>query len=632
MPTTLEDLCEDVLEIVIRVQSDPDEKQLYSEEERINRLKHPSSPSLSSNNDAPESNVEQEQASGLEFSQGNVEHQAGSTIDTGICYVCGKDINDCLRVESVRETDHKCLRVWRCRGNIAFLRSLTVTDIMSLRRTSKKLHAKLTNAYLRLLKTSYLGRTGIAKVWLSYPGLQSLCASTASGLITDTISSLYVKVGHISAIYVRERLRKCKGYGSNPKALEDPVNWGQVKTRLSSDERKYMYVYKRYMEQERARATGENVRLLEKILGRLPNLRKIYVGNFGFPPQISSSRLGRFKPGEECEMRSAALRTVFDALASRPVPLEAFGVSRTSHYCAPYDEVGIWSLNLPEPLFTKLAGSLSTIKHLHLSLTTGEFAQLGYKNKVIFKRNLAPEGFTKDQGPRMILDFISAMPKLSSLHLFAATGDEFTLGFVRKLLRGLPTTLEELHLGNMIMSVSILAHFLNKHRHQLTELSLTKLYLVDESWTTVFRMMQTFLPHLQRAYLEQLWELHPEFSDKLFFFIPCRYVGAYNDFLGRRIYTVGRGGRSNGVYWCGKWEAHFRYDAMTMDDEDTRERAQSVREGLQHAVTESRREAVYYGNQDVDGPLSQKVLEYAAEAFGKTVKEIVPGPEVLDSY
>lgn len=107
------------------------------------------------------------------------------------------------------------------------------------------------------------------------------------------------------------------------------------------------------------------------------------------------------------------------------------------------------------------------------------------------------------------------MPKLSSLHLFAAPGDEFTLGVVRKFLRGLPTTLEELHLGNMIMSVPILAHCLNKHRHQLTELSLTKLYLVDESWMTVFRMMQAFLPHLKRAYLEQLWELHPEFSDNL---------------------------------------------------------------------------------------------------------------------
>lgn len=71
---------------------------------------------------------------------------------------------------------------------------------------------------------------------------------------------------------------------------------------------------------------------------------------------------------------------------------------------------------------------------------------------------------------------------------------------------------------------------------------------------------------------------------------------------------------------------------MTIDDEDTRERAQSVREGLQHAVTESRREAVYYGNQDVDGPLSQKILEYAAEAFGKPVKELVPEPIMMNYW
>lgn len=57
------------------------------------------------------------------------------------------------------------------------------------------------------------------------------------------------------------------------------------------------------------------------------------------------------------------------------------------------------------------------------------------------------------------------MPKLSSLHLFAAPGEKFTLSFARKLLCGLPTTLEELHLSNMTMSVPILAHCLNKHRH-----------------------------------------------------------------------------------------------------------------------------------------------------------------------
>lgn len=194
------------------------------------------------------------------------------------------------------------------------------------------------------------------------------------------------------------------------------------------------------------------------------------------------------------------------------------------------------------------------------------------------------------------------------------------------MLRGLPDTLEELHLSNTTMAVPLVAHFLNAHRHPLTELGLSRLYLINDNWTTLFRMLQTFLPSLQRVYLEQLWELHPDFADKLFFFAPCGYVGARNGLgLGRRIYAVGAADRPRGTYFNGWWSARFRYDAMVMDDEDPRFKAQTLRGGLDYAVRWSKREAVRYGRRNVDDPLPQKVLEFAAEAFGKTVEELTAG-------
>lgn len=79
-----------------------------------------------------------------------------------------------------------------------------------------------------------------------------------------------------------------------------------------------------------------------------------------------------FKPGEECEIRSAALTTIFTALAAQPVPLQDLVIHRESKTChkPTSEEAGVWALSIPKPLLAQLSPSLSTIKSLHLSLST----------------------------------------------------------------------------------------------------------------------------------------------------------------------------------------------------------------------------------------------------------------------
>lgn len=639
MPTTLEDLPFDIIAILLKIQSDANPSpQWWSKKNRSRPYS-----SFSSDNDFDDSTLHESNSdnnygendgqhtggdgdAGVADEDANITDGSSEDQDT-ICDFCQEDITVCAHVYPSDMRDRTCMIVTRCFGKVLEMQSLSTKDIMNLRLTSKKLHYLLMKPWNDILETSMSGRDGIATVWMSFRGLQSFCASIANQIVGQHFSSLRINTARISRSIVTWNHCSARVFDGETRLLDDPLSWDGVKCGLRKEELGYLDTYERYVEQEWATAAGEDLRLFKEVLSRLPNLRKIYLGTVEIPQDVRVSYPSEtYKSGEQCEIFTATLMTIFDALAARPIPLEELAIDRSARSSTrvQLEQAGIWALSIPSPLFANLTSSLATIKRLHLSLSTGEVVYRA--PRIRWERSLAPEGFTKAQGSKTLLRFISAMPKLSSMHLVAGYESEFSLRFVRKVLRGLPQTLEELHLSNMVMSVSILAHFLNGHRHQLTELVLSRLYLVDENWNTIFRMMQKFLPRLQRVYLEQLWELHPEFSDKVFFFPPRNYWGPRVRSLGRRIYSIGSASRLRGVYRSGEWDSVIRYDGMIMDDEDRRTKAQSLQDGLQHALTQTKREAVHYGSQDVDDPLPPKVLEYAAHRFGKTVEELSAGP------
>ncbi|KKY20213.1 hypothetical protein UCDDS831_g05014 [Diplodia seriata] len=345
--------------------------------------------------------------------------------------------------------------------------------------------------------------------------------------------------------------------------------------------------------------------------------------------------------GSLCE---DVLETICENLCDpeeHPAELEELAIHREEGPWLTSDEAGIWALDIPEPIFTKLSRTLATVQRLHLTLSTGDFLHHGPNST--FKRNLAPAGFTKERGPRILLRFLSAMPLLSSLHLAAATHSEFSTSFARKVLRGLPATLSEIHLANMLVSGPILAHFLNAHRRALASVGLTRLHLTgDASWTGIFRMLDVYLPRLRSVHLEQLWELQPDFADKVVFYVGTGNAGASDGPFGRRVYananaeqaveqrgvfvegvwrppafrvfffrpppldggsraTEGdfglrvyaapRGSPPPGAFVVGEWRPEEdRYDVLEMNDEDEDEDVWSVREGLERAVGFAERE------------------------------------------
>ncbi|KAL1642714.1 hypothetical protein SLS58_005218 [Diplodia intermedia] len=507
--------------------------------------------------------------------------------------------------------------------------SLSVRDIMSLRGTNKATSERLFDTFRRIFDNSTLKRTGIAPMSTSYHGLQVFHALTRTkmDMIRDSISSLHINIGRLTMSAVRSSLADCRFAQVDGQLLNNPLSWDGVESGLAQEELVYIDTLDKFTQQEWATATGEDLKLLKGVLARLKNLRKVYIGKFELPPDVYAHHrfFPLYKPGAGCELHSAALTLLFNALAAHPRPLEELAIHREEGPWHTSDEVGIWALDIPEPMFTNLSGSLATIRRLHLTLSTGDFMHYGPNSTI--KRNLAPAGFTKARGPQILHRFLAALPQLTSLHLAAAADSEFSTSFTRKVLRRLPRTLSEIHLANMLVTVPILAHFLNAHRSSLSSVGLTRMYLAgDASWTTVFRMLDVYLPRLRRVALEQLWELHSAFADKLVFHHHTA-AGASDGSFGRRVYAADaeRAVEQRGVFVHGEWRpAPFRYDALEMDDDDEASGAGvSVRSGLARAVRLAGRETVGYGGAGADGqPLSARVVEIAAGVFGKTVEEL----------
>ncbi|KAL1619223.1 hypothetical protein SLS54_006815 [Diplodia seriata] len=602
--------------------------------------------------------------------------------------------------------------------------NLCIRDIMSLKSTNKATSERLFDVFRRIFENSPLGRTGIAQMSTSYHGLQMFHASPEMDTMLGSISSPRINIGRLTMSAVRSSLADCRFAHVDEQLLNNPLSWDGVESGLAQEELVYIDTLDKFTQQEWATAIGEDSRLLNGVVARLTGLRKVYIGKFELPPDVYANHnfFPLYKPGAGCELHSAALTQLFNALAERPIPvprdpeehpaeLEELAIHREEGPWLTSDEAGIWALDIPEPIFTKLSRSLATVQRLHLTLSTGDFLHHGPNST--FKRNLAPAGFTKERGPRILLRFLSAMPLLSSLHLAAATNSEFSTSFARKVLRGLPATLSEIHLANMLVSGPVLAHFLNAHRRALASVGLSRLHLTgDASWTGIFRMLDVYLPRLRSVHLEQLWELqpdfadkvvfyvgtgngaasdgpfgrrvyanayadqaveqrgvfvegewrpaafrydaleaddndeawgavgsvrrglgralwglHPEFSDRVFFFRPPPLDGgsrATEGDFGLRVYAAPRGSPPPGAFVVGEWRPEEdRYDVLEMNDEDEDEDVWSVREGLERAVGFAERETARYGSTAMDAPpLSRRVIELAAEMFGKDVEEL----------
>lgn len=535
-----------------------------------------------------------------------------------ICYACGQSIYDCIQYEDLSYYgDRRVVVVNRCRGAILYKKSLSRKDILNLRITNRSLSNRLIEWFRRDLPGCRAIRTGELSVSPDYRHLQGIATSCTRQIIASHITTLEFKVGPITQQSIRRARNVCETVGDHGKLFLEPLNsdwlqrfWNQAQT-LTSEvlEQQYVKLSNQYVEQEWAAAVGDDVKPLARIFSHLPNLREIRMG-----PVTSA-----FKQAESCEIRRKAFETVIKALALHPIPIQGL-VAHSAEYWPSDEEMGIWALDIPQPMFTVLNSSFATLKKVHLSLSTGNYLHMGPNTTI--KRNIAPVGFTMEKAQKTLLHFLSAMPLLESLHLLAAADNDVSLSFIRKILRGLPNAIKVLHLSSMFMSVPILSNFFDAHRHQLTEIGLTRLCLTDESWMPVVRMMNVYLPQLNAVYLEQLWELHPGFSDKLFFFPPRGYYGACNGSLGRRIYTIGRGRRRPGHYVEGWWVPDYRCDAMIMRDGSTHGMVQGVRNGLTRTIRGGFREAVQYGSRRVDDPLPQKVLDHICEKFGLDREEI----------
>lgn len=572
----------------------------------------------------------------------------GASSDEGGCFNCGRPRNACYREETRYGIDRYCTLVINCREDVVLEKeSLCVKDVMNLRLTCRSLSISLIEWFRREFPKCKWAQTGIAEISMTYRGLQDFSRTMMSEIIASNITILHVNIAKLSLLGLRGWRDDCNFVGMCGKLFLEPVDqtgieaYGNATNALV--ELEHLKMIEGYVKQEWMMAIHEDAKLLQEAFAHLPNLKEVAIGEYELAYERHnyfyqatprdgkiSRRLGQMntlgtpdllvcKKEFGCEAMAAALNSLLQALASHPMPLRKLTVQMAPGKSA-NEEAGVWALQLPQPTLIKLAPTLAQLKHLHLAISLGSCRHRGPNSRI--HRGHSLEGFTKENSLQGLLSLLSAASSLESFNLVAAPNNEFSIGFVRKVLGALPPTIKALHLHNMLLSVPVLAHFFNSHRHSLEEVGLTKVYLTDESWTPVFRMMRLYLPHLQNVYFEQLWELHPAFSDKLFFFPPRRYAGARDGWLGRRHYAVGCAHRGPGRFADGKWIPYCRYDSLVIQ-EAYKERwmVQGVQDGLHLAIRWGKREAVEYGSTNVDDPLPEKVLDHVCEAFGKTREE-----------
>ncbi|KAL1619216.1 hypothetical protein SLS54_006808 [Diplodia seriata] len=523
-----------------------------------------------------------------------------------------------------------------CYGALYTKETMSLGDILNLRLTCKRVARSLERWYEFEFPKSRVHRTGHAEMSVVAADMRYFHASSTSWIVAHAIKSLHVNVGRFTTL------------DPNRPTME-PLTWAE-------DVKNYRDFF----------SVGDGLRLLCDALTRLPNLEAIYVGKWkaprildGEPEWYEGDQTRRWKGhygpdpaynaelwGAGRELRASAIRSVLTALALTQKPIKKL-VIHSGSLSPNREEAGIWGFDALTQV--SLGPCLQTLKSIHLTISLG---QDKYKlaPSALPAGHTPPASHTEHASLQMLVQLINAAPQLESFHLAASGDNVFPEPLTARVLDALPATLSDLHLYNALTSVPALCRFLSSHRRALASLGLTRCFLTDESWTPVFRMLETHTAPasvLHTVHIEQLWELHPDFADKLFFYqrrlrllnlagtAHHQYTGtaSTHPVLGRRVHEMRQREAGAGAFDAdGKWHRRrFRHDAMAMAREPDvgtpGALVHEVRGGLRYAVRCGLRETFAYGGNAAgvatavrrDDVLPKVVVEHACEVFGRVL-------------
>ncbi|KAL1619224.1 hypothetical protein SLS54_006816 [Diplodia seriata] len=410
---------------------------------------------------------------------------------------------------------------------------------------------------------------------------------------------------------------------------------------------RYLKYRMEHAEQQRMRAAGEETKVFNEAFDRLDKLEDLFLGSWWIPLLQDDKQMTEWVPrdhfldymfrpdtpahkrlvvcnkksqlphkqGHGCRMRTELLERVFKLLAKKPRQLKTLVVQNNAADLDPTnafehpsnEEAGLWAFCLPQATFESLKPSLAHLRKVHLTLSSGEYTEEGTEDTT----HVGSAGYTAKQGTEALVRFLSALPRLETFQLAAASETLFTDDFISAALDALPPTITKIHLYDFVASVSTLCIFMANHSDSVREISFSRAYLVEESWDPVFKMMDA-LPALERLFFEKLWELHPEFADKLNF-LPDSWP-ARIDVFGERIYY-----RRRHCSWpvstgrfdqMARWVFHIKmYDSLVC--ENTRGLFDMDARGTLAAALRADRET--WPNTF----LPKKMIAHVCEVFGK---------------
>ncbi|KAK0609867.1 hypothetical protein DIS24_g12186 [Lasiodiplodia hormozganensis] len=413
--------------------------------------------------------------------------------------------------------------------------SLIHRDKFNLRATSKGLDKSLMRWFMKIFQRGHAKKADLVELFMTAQDIRALHDVSNSGTIDEAIKSLHINVGH----FAKEPRR--------PLILHSPLQ-----TEIDAYEVLLL--------------AGDGVKLLSQAFSNLQNLEEVYIGKGRMPLhkhqtdhcawlETTEPRLNiQKRPGSGYILRTEVVKSVLEALAlsgQRIKKLVIQSGSSMSHR----DEAGLWSFDLPEPIFAKLATSFQNLTRLHLTMS---FA----KDRLIHSRFRAADS-TDDERLQWLVRFLQAASSLESFHLAASRENFFSSDVIKTVHNALPDSLKEFHLYNSMLTAKVLHQVLALHHRNVTELGLYCCILLDESWEPIFRTLDMYRPRLKHAYLEELWELRPDLDDKV---IRGPLPRGVKRFSGRRISHFKRKVCAVSACVDRQRRRDFRDDAMVVQD------------------------------------------------------------------
>ncbi|OJD37987.1 uncharacterized protein BKCO1_5000149 [Diplodia corticola] len=466
---------------------------------------------------------------------------------------------------------------------------------------------------------------------LKYDGLATPSVTFSprlTGKVRQRVSHFYMKTALIA--------HRSKGLDSSDPMRHSHI-FGSIKDLIHL---RYLKYHMEHAEQVRMKSAGEESMLFNEAFNSLTELEAMAIGSWNIPNLYDDMQMTervmadhpkafKFKddvpahkrlltsdrpqlphiPGYGTMLRTDTLKRVFNLMAGNPKQLKSLIVQNNSVSLDPMcafkqptdEEAGIWAFCLPQSTLESLKPTLANLRKIHLTLSNGEY-------------NAGPVGYTAKQDTDAFVRFLSALPNLQTFQLAAASETLFTDDFIFPVLNALPPTVTTIHLYDFIASVPTLCGFLTKHSETLLDVRFTRAYLVKASWTPVFETMAENLTALTHFCFERLWELHPEYADKVFF---DEERDTHEDVFGERTYYVLdhadlEAGRFD---QRGNWVFEDRYDALTGDGSDM-----PIEDKLGIAI-DSERETWPYKFLD------RKLINHVCKVFGKREGDFkVPKP------